>query len=246
MAAGVDDKTMASLMNVNYLGKGESLQAPELSQVVSRTGGMRLVSIPADADPADVVLSSGSAPAPGESTVIPYLYHDWPVGNMTLSVNPVSLDLSYPWQTVVRVRAEGETGDKEVSIQDTSDIVWQDVGDFANSAVEQIRAFIHQYQRTLILIVGLILIVFLLLLLMILLRSTSDYRSKKKLRAAREEALRREEEIEAKSTAEIEEELRRAMEMEKESREKNEWKQDPGLHDLDLTDDPDEQGQNNR
>ena len=246
MAAGVDDKTMASLMNVNYLGKGESLQAPELSQVVSRTGGMRLVSIPADADPADVVLSSGSAPAPGESTVIPYLYHDWPVGNMTLSVNPVSLDLSYPWQTVVRVRAEGETGDKEVSIQDTSDIVWQDVGDFANSAVEQIRAFIHQYQRTLILIVGLILIVLLLLLLMILLRSTSDYRSKKKLRAAREEALRREEEIEAKSTAEIEEELRRAMEMEKESREKNEWKQDPGLHDLDLTDDPDEQGQNNR
>jgi hypothetical protein len=171
-------------------------------------------------------------------SVIPYLYHDWQVGTMSLTVNPVSLNLSYPWQTVVRVRAEGETGDKEVSIQDTSDIVWQDVGDFANGMAGKIGTFVQENRKGLILAVGLILIVLLLLLLMLLLRSTRDYRSKKKMRAARREAQRLEEEIEAKSTAEIEEELRRAMAMEEERRNEEDWKQDPGLEDLDLSEDP--------
>ena len=79
----------------------------------------------------------------------------------------------------------------------------------------------------------------LLMLLMLLLRSTSDYRSRKKLRAAREEAQRLEEEIDAKSTAEIEEELRQAMKQEEEDRNREDWKKDPGLKDLNLSDDSD-------
>jgi hypothetical protein len=159
---------------------------------------------------------------------------------MTLGVNAVNLNLSYPWQTVVRVRAEGETGDKEGNIKDTSDIVWQDVGNFASRNVEKIRVFVVENRKILILVVGLTVIVLLLLLLMFLLRSTRDYRSRKKMRAAREEALRLEEEIDAKSTEEIEQELRRAMAMEEEARTKEDWKNDPGLQDLDLSDPPEE------
>ena len=239
MLQGKDDKTLSDLMKVNYLGKAASLSAPELTQIASHTGGVRMVTIPSGAAASEVVTASGTAPsAPGEMSVIPYLYHDWQVGTMSLTVNPVSLNLSYPWQTVVRVRAEGETGDKEVSIQDTSDIVWQDVGDFANGMAGTIGTFVQENRKGLILAVGLILIVLLLLLLMLLLRSTRDYRSKKKMRAARREAQRLEEEIEAKSTAEIEEELRRAMAMEEERRNEEDWKQDPGLEDLDLSEDP--------
>ena len=152
MRRGAGDKSLSSLMKVNYLGKAAALEAPELSQTVSVTGGLQTVSIPADADVSEVVLASGSAPnSPGESSVIPYLYHDWQVGSMTLGVNPVTLKLSYPWQTVVRVRAEGETGDKEVSIQDTSDIVWQDVGDFANGMAGKIGTFVQENRKGLIL-----------------------------------------------------------------------------------------------
>ncbi len=240
MGSGPDDRTLASLMKVQYLGKAASLEAPELSQVASHVGGVRTVSIPADASVADVVVSSGNVqPVPGEPGRVPYMFHDWPVGSMTLSVNPVSLGVSYPWQVVVRVRAEGETGDKEVSIKDTSDIVWQDVGSFANDMAGKVTVFVEKNRKTLILIIGLIVIVLLLLLLMLLLRSTRDYRSRKKLRAAREEAQRLEDEIEAKSTAEIEAELRQAMAEEEEMRGKDDWKKDPGLSDLDLSDDKD-------
>ena len=240
MGSGPDDRTLASLMKVQYLGKAASLEAPELSQVASHVGGVRTVSIPADASVADVVVSSGNVqPVPGEPGRVPYMFHDWPVGSMTLSVNPVSLGVSYPWQVVVRVRAEGETGDKEVSIKDTSDIVWQDVGSFANNMAGKVTVFVEKNRKTLILIIGLIVIVLLLLLLMLLLRSTRDYRSRKKLRAAREEAQRLEDEIEAKSTAEIEAELRQAMAEEEEMRGKDDWKKDPGLSDLDLSDDKD-------
>ncbi len=237
MSDGVAERSLASVMDVDYLGRAAALEAPELDQIISQTGGSQTVSIPVDALVSDVQTASGSAPANvGEASVIPYTYHDWPVGTMTLAVNPVNLNLSYPWQTVVHVRAEGETGDKEVEIQDTSDIVWEDVGNFANKLADSVGVFIQRNRRTLILIVGLILIVLLLLLLMILLRSTSDYRSKKKMRAARKEAERLEKEIEAKSTAEIEEELRLAMAQEKDEREKNDWKNDPGLSDLNLED----------
>ena len=240
MGSGPDDRTLASLMKVQYLGKAASLEAPELSQVASHVGGVRTVSIPADASAADVVVSSGNVqPVPGEPGRVPYMFHDWPVGSMTLSVNPVSLGVSYPWQVVVRVRAEGETGDKEVSIKDTSDIVWQDVGSFANNMAGKVTVFVEKNRKTLILVIGLIVIVLLLLLLMLLLRSTRDYRSRKKLRAAREEAQRLEDEIEAKSTAEIEAELRQAMAEEEEMRGKDDWKKDPGLSDLDLSDDKD-------
>ncbi len=230
---GDPEPTLASIMNVNYLGKAALLEAPELDQAVAQKGGSMMVSIPVDASVSDVVVSSGNAPAAtGEASTIPYLFHDWPVGSMTLAVNSVNLNLSYPWQTVVHVRAEGETGDKEGDIQNTSDIVWQDVGDFTNKVADDVGSFIERNRRTLILVIGVILIVVLLLILMILLRSTRDYRSKKKMRAAREAALKREEEIEAKSTAEIEEELRRAMAQENDEQEDDDWKDDPGLKDL--------------
>ncbi len=235
MSDGVLERSLGSVMDVHYLGRAAALEAPELDQIISQTGGSQTVSIPMDALVSDVVLSSGSAPANvGEASVIPYTYHDWPVGSMTLAVNPLNMNLSYPWQTVVHVRAEGETGDKEGEIQNTSDIVWQDVENFTNKVADKTGSFIQRNRKSLILIVGLILIVLLLLLLMVLLRSTRDYRSRKKMRAAREEAERLEKEIEAKSTAEIEAELRRAMAQERDEQEKDDWKEDPGLSDLNL------------
>ena len=66
--------------------------------------------------------------------------------------------------------------------------------------------------------------------------------TKRQTRMSRQEAQRLEEEIEAKSTAEIEEELRRAMAREEEKQSSDNWKSDPGLEDLDLSKDKTSEG----
>ena len=228
-------KTMAQAMHVDYLGKASALEAPELQQTISEFSGNPVVSVPQDADTSAIVVS----PAPdeavaGEPKALNITYHTWPVGKMRLTVPTANLSLSYPWQRAVQVTMQGQTGDKENNIQDTKEIVWQNIGDFANEWYQRACEFVEQNRTAVIMTVGLLIIVLLVLLLVLLLQSSRDSRSRKKMKAAREEAMRREAEIDAKSALEIEEELRRAMAEEMARRTEDDWMEDPNLQDLDL------------
>ena len=228
-------KTMAQAMHVDYLGKASVLEAPELQQTISEFSGSPVVSVPQDADTSAIVVS----PAPdeavaGEPKALNITYHTWPVGKMRLTVPTANLSLSYPWQRAVQVTMQGQTGDKENNIQDTKEIVWQNIGDFANEWYQRACEFVEQNRTAVIMTVGLLIIVLLVLLLVLLLQSSRDSRSRKKMKAAREEAMRREAEIDAKSALEIEEELRRAMAEEMARRTEDDWMEDPNLQDLDL------------
>lgn len=229
------DQTVAQAMHTDYLGRATALLAPQLQQPVIQFDGSTLVTIPQDADASQVTMvPDDTQPGLGEAKQIGFTYNGWPVGGLSASLQKVSLRMDYPWQVVAQVTIEGQTGDKEEEIRDTNDIVWQNVEEFADSTVKKIGLFVDGHRSAVILSAGLIAVVLLLLLLLLLLQSTNDYRSRKKMRAAREQALRREEEIDAMSALEIEEELRRAMAQEKESRETDDWKMDPNLQDLDL------------
>ena len=228
-------KTMAQAMHVDYLGKASVLEAPELQQTISEFSGSPVVSVPQDADTSAIVVS----PAPdeavaGEPKALNITYHTWPVGKIRLTVPTANLFLSYPWQRAVQVTMQGQTGDKENNIQDTKEIVWQNIGDFANEWYQRACEFVEQNRTAVIMTVGLLIIVLLVLLLVLLLQSSRDSRSRKKMKAAREEAMRREAEIDAKSALEIEEELRRAMAEEMARRTEDDWMEDPNLQDLDL------------
>ena len=228
-------KTMAQAMHVDYLGKASALEAPELQQTISEFSGNPVVSVPQDADTSAIVVS----PAPdeavaGEPKALNITYHTWPVGKIRLTVPTANLFLSYPWQRAVQVTMQGQTGDKENNIQDTKEIVWQNIGDFANEWYQRACEFVEQNRTAVIMTVGLLIIVLLVLLLVLLLQSSRDSRSRKKMKAAREEAMRREAEIDAKSALEIEEELRRAMAEEMARRTEDDWMEDPNLQDLDL------------
>ena len=228
-------KTMAQAMHVDYLGKASVLEAPELQQTISEFSGSPVVSVPQDADTSAIVVSPASDEAvAGEPKALNITYHTWPVGKMRLTVPTANLSLSYPWQRAVQVTMQGQTGDKENNIQDTKEIVWQNIGDFANEWYQRACEFVEQNRTAVIMTVGLLIIVLLVLLLVLLLQSSRDSRSRKKMKAAREEAMRREAEIDAKSALEIGEELRRAMAEEMARRTEDDWMEDPNLQDLDL------------
>ena len=228
-------ETMAQAMHVDYLGKASVLEAPELQQTISEFSGSPVVSVPQDADTSAIVVSPASDEAvAGEPKALNITYHTWPVGKMRLTVPTANLSLSYPWQRAVQVTMQGQTGDKENNIQDTKEIVWQNIGDFANEWYQRACEFVEQNRTAVIMTVGLLIIVLLVLLLVLLLQSSRDSRSRKKMKAAREEAMRREAEIDAKSALEIEEELRRAMAEEMARRTEDDWMEDPNLQDLDL------------
>ena len=228
-------KTMAQAMHVDYLGKASALEAPELQQTISEFSGNPVVSVPQDADTSAIVVSPASDEAvAGEPKALNITYHTWPVGKMRLTVPTANLSLSYPWQRAVQVTMQGQTGDKENNIQDTKEIVWQNIGEFANEWYQRACEFVEQNRTAVIMTVGLLIIVLLVLLLVLLLQSSRDSRSRKKMKAAREEAMRREAEIDAKSALEIEEELRRAMAEEMARRTEDDWMEDPNLQDLDL------------
>ena len=228
-------KTMAQAMHVDYLGKASVLEAPELQQTISEFSGSPVVSVPQDADTSAIVVSPASDEAvAGEPKALNITYHTWPVGKMRLTVPTANLSLSYPWQRAVQVTMQGQTGDKENNIQDTKEIVWQNIGDFANEWYQRACEFVEQNRTAVIMTVGLLIIVLLVLLLVLLLQSSRDSRSRKKMKAAREDAMRREAEIDAKSALEIEEELRRAMAEEMARRTEDDWMEDPNLQDLDL------------
>lgn len=228
-------KTMAQAMHVNYLGKASALEAPELQQTISEFTGYPVVSVPQDADTSAIVVSPASDEAVvGAPKALNITYHTWPVGKMNLAVPTANLFLSYPWQRAVQVTMQGQTGDKENNIQDTKEIVWQNIGNFANEWYQRACEFVAENRTAVIMTIGLLIIVLLILLLVLLLQSSRDSRSRKKMKAAREEAMRREAEIDAKSALEIEEELRRAMAEEMARRTENDWMEDPNLQDLDL------------
>ena len=228
-------KTMAQAMHVDYLGKASALEAPELQQTISEFSGNPVVSVPQDADTSAIVVSPASDEAvAGEPKALNITYHTWPVGKIRLTVPTANLFLSYPWQRAVQVTMQGQTGDKANNIQDTKEIVWQNIGEFANEWYQRACEFVEQNRTAVIMTVGLLIIVLLVLLLVLLLQSSRDSRSRKKMKAAREEAMRREAEIDAKSALEIEEELRRAMAEEMARRTEDDWMEDPNLQDLDL------------
>ena len=172
-------KTMAQAMHVDYLGKASVLEAPELQQTISEFSGSPVVSVPQDADTSAIVVSPASDEAvAGEPKALNITYHTWPVGKMRLTVPTANLSLSYPWQRAVQVTMQGQTGDKENNIQDTKEIVWQNIGDFANEWYQRACEFVEQNRTAVIMTVGLLIIVLLVLLLVLLLQSSRDSRKK--------------------------------------------------------------------
>ena len=143
-----------------------------------------------------------------------YTLGGWPVGSRHVSVSPLNLNLTSAWQVSVSVTLkadEGETGDKQEAAQLTNEKVWQNVSSYVQNLDQRRLSFWEMHKTAIILSIGTILLAVLLLILILLVRSTRNYRLRKKMHQAQEEARKREQEIEEKTTAEIEEELRQAM-----------------------------------
>lgn len=225
--------TLAQAMHTDYPARSSFLLSPNLDQTVMEYSGSAVVTIPQDADVSSITASADSGQ--DESSAdrhISFTFNGWPVGGIYSSLKEISLKMEYPWQSVASVSLEGQTGDKDDEIRDTSQIVWQNVEQYAGSIAERAEGFVSSHREGVILSIGLIVAVLVVLLIILILQATRESRSRRKMRQAREKAQQREEEIDAMSAVEIEEELRQALEAEKEQREADDWKDDPNLQDL--------------
>ena len=225
--------TLADAMGVHYLGAGADLESPELSQEIAGIKGSGMVTVPAGTDKTAVKTApfkgaDGTNTLAGEygticgqpadiqptEGAVYYTLGGWPVGSRCVSVSPVNLKLTSAWQgsaSVTLKADEGETGDKQEAAQLTNEKVWQNVSSYVQNLDQRRLSFWETHKTAIILSVGTILLAVLLLILILLVRSTRNYRLRKKMHQAQEEARKREQEIEEKTTAEIEEELRQAM-----------------------------------
>ncbi len=225
--------TLADAMGVHYLGAGADLESPELSQEIAGIKGSGMVTVPAGTDKTAVKTApfkgaDGTNTLAGEygticgqpadiqptEGAVYYTLGGWPVGSRHVSVSPVNLKLTSAWQVSASVTLkadEGETGDKQEAAQLTNEKVWQNVSSYVQNLDQRRLSFWETHKTAIILSVGTILLAVLLLILILLVRSTRNYRLRKKMHQAQEEARKREQEIEEKTTAEIEEELRQAM-----------------------------------
>lgn len=225
--------TLADAMDVHYLGEGASLMAPELSQQIAQASGSGMATVPNGTGSSSVsrtpfkgedgknalagefgTVSGQNADIQGTEGSYYYTFGGWPVGCRSVVVNPVSLDLTLPWQvdTTVTMKAdEGETGDKEEAAEKENEQAWENVGKYVRNLDQKRQNFYQRNRTSIILTAGIVIIAVLLLLLILLVRSTRNYRLKKKMRQAQEQARKREEEIESMTTAQIEQELRQAM-----------------------------------
>ncbi|MDY4205749.1 serine hydrolase [Porcincola intestinalis] len=225
--------TLADAMGVHYLGAGADLESPELSQKIAGIKGSGMVTVPAGTDKTAVKTApfkgaDGTNTLAGEygticgqpadiqptEGAVYYTLGGWPVGSRCVSVSPVNLKLTSAWQVSASVTLkadEGETGDKQEAAQLTNEKVWQNVSSYVQNLDQRRLSFWETHKTAIILSVGTILLAVLLLILILLVRSTRNYRLRKKMHQAQEEARKREQEIEEKTTAEIEEELRQAM-----------------------------------
>ena len=234
IGSGNTSPTLADLMKVHYLGAASDMQAPELSQKAADLAGSRMVTVPSGQDAGAVSTApfkgqDGTNALAGEYGTVSgqnadigptegsyyYTFGGWPVGSRSVAVSPLNLDLNFPWQTAssVTLKTDGEdgSGDKEEAAKEANEQAWQDVGDYVRTLDQKRQNFWEKNRTVIILSAGTAVIALLLLIMILLIRSTRNYRLRKKMRLAQEEAKRREDEIENMTTAEIEEQLRRAM-----------------------------------
>lgn len=226
--------TLADVMDVHYLGTAADLQAPELSQKVADLTGSGMVTVPSGYDKSSLSTApfkgkDGKNALAGEYGTICgqnadigptegscyYTFGGWPVGSLSVTVSPLSLNLDFPWQTAsavtMRTDGEGQTGDKEEAVQQANEQAWEDVGNYVQKLDQKRQNFWEQNRTAIILVTGIVIIVLLLLILILMVRSVRNYRLRKKMRQTQQEARQREIEIENMTTAEIEKELRSAM-----------------------------------
>ena len=213
------EPTFYEAMKLNYVGMSKKyFRSGLLDQTVGKIIS-GVVTVPNTVTHADLSVKSESS---GQTTLLTYLYHEWPVGSAVIELHEMPADTQLPFEqeldmeallknsSMLRVRNE---------IEQTAMVVYNRSKEIVNKAYSVTMEFTEK-NKLMVLLGGCFLLIVLLVIIMILIiRCTREARIQKRRRQEEKERLRKAEEIDQMTTAEIEQELRMAMEQERRKRE---------------------------
>lgn len=204
--------TLAYALGLGVLGEFQRYLPEEAMSTTAQVRMNPVVTLPCGADTSLLTMVPGSTVA-GDAYVT-YKYDDWRVGAGSLKASAPETAALTAWHAEAREKAlwVPET-ESELSL---SDQAWSQAEEAVGTLLEKGEAFYEENSVTVILSAIVIGAVLLMILIIAILRGTRQSRLRRRRETAEREALRREEEIEAKSAAEIEQELREAMRIEEE------------------------------
>lgn len=219
-APDMESPTFYEAMKLNYPGVASSqFQSDLLKKKIFRMiPGTAVIPNGAKREDMDGV-SESIEPDPASSEVfsagrrISYSYHGWPVGTGEVYLYPMSTDITLPFEQsrdMEKLLREASSRKIREEIQKTADDVVYKIESIYLSA----RDYAENHQLTVALAGSLILVVLIVIIIILVMRCTRETRIQRRRRQEERELLRREEEIDRMTTAQIEQELRAAMEQE--------------------------------
>lgn len=219
VTSGSEDVTYYEAMKLNYLGKSEKMfQSDLLKQQIAKSSS-GVVTIPHNVSVSDLNRKSQSLNQTTEQ--ITYLYHNWPVGSARVEVYPLSTGIVLPFQKKLDMEAlrpsSLQKGRNEVEA--TALMVMQRTKDFVGDAYTGMQQFAEKNTLTVILAGSLVLLILVIIIIILVVRCTRESRIQRRRRQEEKERLRKAEEIDQMTTAQIEQELRAAMEQERRKQE---------------------------
>lgn len=211
--------TFYEAMKLNYVGLArEYFQSDLLYGTIARTLS-GVVTIPNTMEVSQLTAKSEDW---GQGTKeLTYLYQDWPVGTAVIELHELPTGIQLPFEQKLdmdvlkkntsSIRARNEIEQTALIVYNKALEIWTEVSTVATE-------FIEANKMMVLLGGGLILFVVLVIIFILILRCTRESRIQRCRRQAEKERLRKEEEIDQMTTAEIEQELRAAMEQERQKR----------------------------
>lgn len=212
--------TFYEAMKLNYVGKvRDYFQSDLLYQPIAKTMA-GTVTLPNGVTAESLEAQSNQT---GQSyRTISYSYHGWPVGLAAIEVYPIPTGIQLPFEKELDMEIILQNSSVQRArneIEATAMIVWNKAQDIYQDVSSGVIAFAQANRMTVVLGGCLILIILLIVIGILISRCTKEARIQNRRRQEEKVRLRKEEEIDQMTTAEIEQELRMAMEEERQKRE---------------------------
>ncbi len=214
-----DVPSFYDLLDLNYPNAGTTvIQSDALKQKAVQVVKPGLVTIP-------IGFTRDALQTSVQGDKVLYTYQDWPVGSMEVSFTPLPQLAPLPYEQkrdMETILKRSEERQREDELNKTMVLAVTQLQDGADSLIEKVTEAVQKNTMAVALIGALVLAVLVIMIIILIMRCTKESRIQRKRQAEQRARLRAEEDIDRMSAVEIEQQLRQAMDAEKEKRDRAE------------------------
>ncbi len=210
------EKSFYDIMKLGYLGRASGFQSPVWKRApVAYAGGWLM--LPDTADPAEV--THEVAGRNGSRTTLSCKYNDWPVGVFEGDVRTIFAPAQMVFEKDVKMPVvQSDSSGDHIQMESLDEVLSQTTTIF-ETGYQKVMEYTQGHFLTVLVGGTIILVILIVLIIIFIFRCTSESRIRRRRKQEEKERMKREEEIDKMTTAEIEAELRAVMEQERLKRE---------------------------